>query len=489
MIWILMIIEAGLAGGVIWFYMEYKKQNDRSLFFRYDGKKLSWQKYFVPFGYGIIRKIPVRYEETKGKALYVSFKQITEETDTKQAYRIYLAQKAGTVTGAVLLCIGLLIVILLTAKKQEVFSPQLYRAAYEEGDRYLQVRAEVGTETEQYEAEMKITIPQQEMSQEEKEGWLGSGAEYIQSVFQEHEPYTQNPQFPASWGKVYFAYSSMEPEIMRNDGHLLIPWPQNERTVAFQVTVWAEDLHTSVPTVVRLAAAKELSLQRQWEIVQQSIEGGEYLEETTLILPERTVGGEKITWSQQEEGVNPWLWLGGSGAILLLLWIQQDERLREKIRTQQARTLQVYPEMINEVAILMGAGLTLQNAWFRITDKYQRKKEETGKREPLYEAMVYTSIRIQNGLSFAEALKEFGDRTRVKEVRKFAGLMLSDRKRGDEHLLRYLNDMNEEAWEQKKKLVKEKTEEADTRLLLPLMMMLVVILVVVLAPAIMTIRG
>jgi tight adherence protein C len=96
---------------------------------------------------------------------------------------------------------------------------------------------------------------------------------------------------------------------------------------------------------------------------------------------------------------------------------------------------------------------------------------------------------MQNGLSFAETLREFGERSHVKEMRKFANLMLSDRKRGDAKLLEYLREMNEEAWEQKKKIVKEKTEEADTRLVLPLMMMLIVILVVVLAPAIMTIRG
>ena len=109
--------------------------------------------------------------------------------------------------------------------------------------------------------------------------------------------------------------------------------------------------------------------------------------------------------------------------------------------------------------------------------------------EPLYEAMNRVSVRTQNGLSFSEALRELGDSIQVKEVRKFIGLMLAERKRGDEHLLDYLKQMNEEAWEQRKKQVKEKTEEADTRLLFPLMMMLVVILIVVLAPAIMTIQG
>ena len=60
-------------------------------------------------------------------------------------------------------------------------------------------------------------------------------------------------------------------------------------------------------------------------------------------------------------------------------------------------------------------------------------------------------------------------------------------RRGDENLLLRLNELTEEVWEKRKKEVREKTEEADTKLLIPLMMMLAVILIIVLAPCMMTI--
>ena len=144
--------------------------------------------------------------------------------------------------------------------------------------------------------------------------------------------------------------------------------------------------------------------------------------------------------------------------------------------------------MVGEITILIGAGLNLQNAWIRIVEGYERHKEERGP-EPLYEAMRRSVIEVKNGATFSEALRAFGDNSQIPEIKKFTRLFLADRKRGDTRMLEYLREMNEEAWELRKKQVREKSEEADTRLLLPLMMMLVVILVIVLAPAVLTIRG
>jgi len=48
--------------------------------------------------------------------------------------------------------------------------------------------------------------------------------------------------------------------------------------------------------------------------------------------------------------------------------------------------------------------------------------------------------------------------------------------------------LNQEAWDMRKKQVREKTEEADTKLLLPLMLMLIVILIIVLSPAMISMK-
>ena len=85
-----------------------------------------------------------------------------------------------------------------------------------------------------------------------------------------------------------------------------------------------------------------------------------------------------------------------------------------------------------------------------------------------------------------EALEAFSARIPLREIRRFVSLLIQNLKRGDEYLLVRLREMSEEAWETRKKQVREKSEEADTKLLLPLMMMLVVVLIIVLSPALIT---
>ena len=67
--------------------------------------------------------------------------------------------------------------------------------------------------------------------------------------------------------------------------------------------------------------------------------------------------------------------------------------------------------------------------------------------------------------------------------------MLSrDLRRGDEFLLDRLQEMNQEAWEEHKKKVRIRSEEAQTKLLLPMFLTLAAILVMVAAPAMMSMQ-
>ena len=85
-----------------------------------------------------------------------------------------------------------------------------------------------------------------------------------------------------------------------------------------------------------------------------------------------------------------------------------------------------------------------------------------------------------------EVLEEFTVQIRFKEARRFAILLVQNLKRGDAFLISRLKELNQEAWEIRKKQIRAKSEEADTKLLIPLMLMLVVILIIVLAPAMIT---
>ena len=148
-----------------------------------------------------------------------------------------------------------------------------------------------------------------------------------------------------------------------------------------------------------------------------------------------------------------------------------------------------YPEVINTFVILLGAGLSTQRAWIKITEDYLEKRKSLESHvEPIYEEMQIASLQMHNGASPKEALEQFASRVKVKEIRQFVSILSQNLKRGDEYILSHLRELNTQAWEIRKKCVQEKSEEVDTKLLIPMMLMLVVILIVVLAPAVMTMQ-
>lgn len=95
---------------------------------------------------------------------------------------------------------------------------------------------------------------------------------------------------------------------------------------------------------------------------------------------------------------------------------------------------------------------------------------------------------MEAGISLREVLEEFAGHIRFKEARRFAVLVAQNLRRGDAFLVSRLKELNQEAWDMRKKQVREKTEEADTKLLLPLMLMLIVILIIVLSPAMISMK-
>ena len=222
-------------------------------------------------------------------------------------------------------------------------------------------------------------------------------------------------------------------------------------------------------------------------ILTKKVQEGEFLTESKLVLPKETEIGEEIQWIEKEEPKEVIWILLGSILLLFALW-KQDWEYKQVLKRREQHIRQVYPEFINELVILIGAGLSLPAAWRRIGQDYQSKRSEKGELNPLYEEVYRESKELDAGVPMREILEEFSSRIRLKEARRFAVMMVQNIKRGDAFLVSRLKELNQEAWEIRKKQVREKTEEADTKLLLPLMLMLVVILIIVLSPAMITMQ-
>ena len=292
---------------------------------------------------------------------------------------------------------------------------------------------------------------------------------------------------PAEWNEVAFFYESLSPQLLTSSGKWLGEIREKTYCIKMNVTaVMGEEIQVETLTFFT-AALGDLNAKERLALIMEDVEEGQYLTANELILPDTAQTGEKLTWIEDKKSGKEIVVLIGVMFLFLVLW-HQDQEYKQKLKKREQQTRQSYPEFMNELVILVGAGLSLTAAWYRIGQDYQKKRKVGGDVNPLYEEIYRESCEMEAGVSMREILEEFAGRVRFKEARRFAVLLTQNLRRGDAFLVSRLKELNQEAWELRKKQVREKTEEADTKLLLPLMLMLVVILIIVLSPAIISMQ-
>lgn len=162
--------------------------------------------------------------------------------------------------------------------------------------------------------------------------------------------------------------------------------------------------------------------------------------------------------------------------FLIAIWLMYlvDVLLKDKLNARRQEILMDLPQVLSKLTLLINSGLVVREAWNRTAI--------TGKRQ-LYIEMQNTSFEIENGVMEVEAYRNFADRCGIKEIRKFATLIIQNLQKGNEELVMFLEDFSDEMWEVKKNEVKQKGEKANSKLLLPVFMIFVGILIMVLYPA------
>ncbi len=178
--------------------------------------------------------------------------------------------------------------------------------------------------------------------------------------------------------------------------------------------------------------------------------------------------------------------LGIAAAVLLYArGRNQGEEERKKRRKQLEMD---YADVVYQLMVFVGAGLTVGRAWERIVQDYETKRGENrcGLRYT-YEEMADAQARMQCGIPEGQAIEEFGKRCQLQSYLKLSSLLEQNRRTGTKNLTKLLEQEMNGAWEQQKSMARRLGEEAGTKLLLPLMLMLVVVMVIIMVPAMMTV--
>lgn len=125
--------------------------------------------------------------------------------------------------------------------------------------------------------------------------------------------------------------------------------------------------------------------------------------------------------------------------------------------------------------------MTINAALEKIYTDYKLKNQNDS--HPLYQNLLLTITRINQGNSAADQYKLFGRRCKAPCFLRFGNLMYRNLLKGSADLEEILRDEVAKAYEAEKQLVLKKSGEAGTKLLLPMMMIFIVILILIMIPA------
>ncbi|NLJ96681.1 MAG: hypothetical protein GX321_05970 [Clostridiales bacterium] len=199
-------------------------------------------------------------------------------------------------------------------------------------------------------------------------------------------------------------------------------------------------------------------------------------------LPQR-LGKYLITWERQESTSSISLFVLGLFASALV-WFYKDKELEDKIKLRNNQMLLDYPEIINKFNLLVNAGMTIKQAWIKISEDYKHTADNKGGEiRYAYEEMLLTVNEFKLGIPEAKAYEQFGMRVGLLPFMKFGSMLVQNLKKGNKGMVDLLQREAREAFHERKETAKRLGEEASTKLLGPMLMMLIIVLIIIMIPA------
>lgn len=205
-------------------------------------------------------------------------------------------------------------------------------------------------------------------------------------------------------------------------------------------------------------------------------------QEPWIKLPD-SIEGYKIHWEEIKKD-HSFLLVCMGILTAVLGWVYKDRQLEDQMKLRKNQMLIDYPEIINKFNLLITAGMTIKQAWYKIAGDYKLKKEEGCiKKRYAYEEMVLTMQELKLGMQEMMAYEAFGRRCGLLPYMKFSSLIAQNLRKGNRGLLELLHKEAVEAFEERKESAKRLGEEAGLKLLAPMIIMLIIVFIIILIPA------
>lgn len=178
----------------------------------------------------------------------------------------------------------------------------------------------------------------------------------------------------------------------------------------------------------------------------------------------------------------------GTVTAISVWYAKREQGVREQEKIKK-RMLLEYPDFVNKLSLLLGAGMTVLTAFARMDQMYGKLPEgRREKKHPAYTALHQMLIDIENGKSQQRAIQSFGEACRLQPYRKLASLLLSCQQMGNRKLTERLNEEADRVFSERKHLARKLGEEAGTKMLFPMMLMMLLVMGIILVPAMLSLN-
>lgn len=214
-----------------------------------------------------------------------------------------------------------------------------------------------------------------------------------------------------------------------------------------------------------------------WMKNQLAIEG-----ENELQLPTQ-IEGFSLQWSEKKEYITPQI-LVLEVISLLILGIYTKRKQHQDAQKQMEQMEWEYPDIVSQIALLLGAGMTTRQAWNRLAAQYRFKRNSKLLEENMvYEAILRMNRRLAEGETERAAYQKFSEEIPAPCYRKLTRILLGNLEMGVHGIGIRLEEESRQAFEHKILQAKKRGEEVSTKMLVPLMIMMAIVMGIVMLPA------
>lgn len=208
--------------------------------------------------------------------------------------------------------------------------------------------------------------------------------------------------------------------------------------------------------------------------------------------------GEKIRIPATYKGIRIGNGQSGAGSIGfiilfitigLLIPLHNYMKLREMGDKCQIEAERDFPVIVHLLTLYMGAGLSFFSAVRRISNNYQRQKEQSKQKKYAFERIMLMEQQMNNGVSQKEACHNWGMQFRTDSYQKLSLILIQSFTKGAKEAAVLMETEEKEAFRKRVDRARKEGEEAATRLLFPMILLLGEVMLLVMYPALIRFQG